>query len=190
MAHDLAPSHRNRLAPETIVEAAISRVEHYGLEQLSARKLAQDLGFEAMSLYHHIGSMDALKDAMVDRMLGSLPASAMADPLSGLREEALSYLAMAKDHPRSFPLVATRLWKGDPARMAATRAVQRFTALGASPDEALAKARALGAYLNGAGLALSAWATDPVADQDISRQVDYDLRRGLDCLLTGLASQT
>ena len=37
-----------------------------GIEGLSMRKLAQSLGVEAMSLYHHVANKDALLDAMVD----------------------------------------------------------------------------------------------------------------------------
>jgi AcrR family transcriptional regulator len=37
-----------------------------GIEALSMRKLAQSLGVEAMSLYHHVANKEELLDAMVD----------------------------------------------------------------------------------------------------------------------------
>lgn len=171
-----------------IVEAAIARAEHHGLDELSARKLAQDLGCEAMSLYHHIGNMDALHDAMVDQLLASIPSAPAADPAKEMATEAASYLALARTHPRSFLLVATRRWKGDRAIAFAARAISRFAALGFDSAEALARARALGAYLNGAGLALAAWASDPDSPAaGEARRVTADLNRGLGVLIEALS---
>jgi len=37
-----------------------------GLEELTMRRLAEELGVEAMSLYHHVPNKDAILDGMVD----------------------------------------------------------------------------------------------------------------------------
>lgn len=170
-----------------IVDAAIARLEQHGLEELSARKLAQDLGCEAMSLYHHVGNMEELRDAMVDQLLATMPATRASDPAESLSEGAADYLALAGSHPRTFGLVATRRWKGERAIATATRAVAHFIALGMQPDEALARARMLGAYLNGAGLALAAWATDPDQPRpEDAKRVKADLNRGLSLLIGSL----
>lgn len=170
-----------------IASAAIARIDLHGVEELSARKLAQDLCCEAMSLYHHIGNMEALKDAIVDKLLGSIPPANCPDPIEALRQEAEAYLAMASTHARAFQLVATRRWKGKQGTQAAGRAVACFVDLGFGQREALARARVLGAYLNGSGLALAAWATDPDAGADVGEQVMADLSQGLSILLRSLA---
>lgn len=170
-----------------IVDAAIARVEQHGLEELSARKLAQDLGCEAMSLYHHIGNMEELKDAMVDRLLSAIPPAKASKPAEALAEEAQSYLALADTQARTFGLVATRRWKGERAAATAARAVGKFVSLGHGQQEALARARVLGAYLNGAGLALAAWKTDPDKPRpEDARQVIADLDQGLAMLINAL----
>ena len=46
--------------------AAVALADEDGIEALSMRKLAQALGVEAMSLYHHVANKDELLDAMVD----------------------------------------------------------------------------------------------------------------------------
>lgn len=46
--------------------AAVELADEDGIEALSMRKLAQALGVEAMSLYHHVANKDELLDAMVD----------------------------------------------------------------------------------------------------------------------------
>lgn len=181
---------RVKLDRQSIVEAAIERIERHGLDELSARKLAQDLGCEAMSLYHHIGNMDALQDAIVDELLSSIPIVGVREPAEAIATEATAYLALARTHPRAFRLVATRRWKGDRARAFAARVIGRFSALGLASDDALARARILGAYLNGAGLAVAAWEED--TDRQVAveaRRVDLDLRRGLATLIETLTSQ-
>ena len=164
-----------------IVQAAIRRAEAHGLEKLSARKLAQDLGCEAMSLYHHIGSMDRLHDAMVDELLASIPTASTGGAVDAMLAEARAYLTLATTYPRSFRLIAARRWKGDRATEVAARAIGRFTDLGFDSTDALTRARVLGAYLNGAGLALAAWATDP------QQSAAGDARRVADDLNLGLA---
>jgi AcrR family transcriptional regulator len=181
------PSKHPKLDRDAIVGAAIARAERQGLGELSARKLAQDLGCEAMSLYHHVGSMETLKDLMVDRLLGSITPATATTPVQALAEETRAYLELAVAHARTFGLVATRRWKGEQAVSTAMRSIDYFSKLGFDTTDALARARALGAYLNGAGLALAAWTTDPDEPQlSDGKQVKADLLQGLDLLLNSL----
>jgi AcrR family transcriptional regulator len=68
MANDTAEiaKPRPRLTRERVLETAVARADAGGLEALSMRKLGQELGVEAMALYHHFANKDALVDAMVD----------------------------------------------------------------------------------------------------------------------------
>lgn len=188
MKSKISPKQRPKLERGLIVDAAINRIERHGLEELSARKLAQDLGCEAMSLYHHVGNMEALKDSVVDELLGTISPAASKQHVDAIGEEARSYLSLANTYPRSFQLIATRRWKGSHAAEAAARAVARFGAIGFEPQEALARSRALGAYLNGAGLALAAWTTDAEARSEDAEAVESDLRRGLQLLVRTLVT--
>ncbi|MFO0598263.1 MAG: TetR/AcrR family transcriptional regulator C-terminal domain-containing protein [Myxococcaceae bacterium] len=43
-----------------------------GLEGVSMRRLAQELGVEAMSLYHHVKNKDEILDGMVDLVFGQM----------------------------------------------------------------------------------------------------------------------
>lgn len=186
MVSQTARKERPKLDRDLVVEAAINRVERHGLEELSARKLAQDLGCEAMSLYHHVGNMDELKDAMVDRLLRSIAPANVSEPVEALRRESESYLDLAREYSRCFQLVATRRWKGETGLAAAARAVSHFNALGFDPREGMARARMLGSFINGAGLALAAWANDPEARPGDAEEVRADLGRGLERLIQSL----
>jgi AcrR family transcriptional regulator len=59
------------LSRDLVLETAISLVDHEGLGALSMRRLGQELGVEAMSLYHHVANKEALLDGMVDAVVGA-----------------------------------------------------------------------------------------------------------------------
>ena len=60
------PLARPPLTRQLILEAAIEVADEGGLEALTMRKLADALGVEAMSLYHHVANKDALLDGVTD----------------------------------------------------------------------------------------------------------------------------
>jgi AcrR family transcriptional regulator len=146
-----------RLSRDAIVTMGIAVLEQDGADGLSARRLASRMGCEAMSLYRHVSSMDDLQDAMVDHLLGAVAPPPGVDPAAvPILRAAEAYLDLAQHFPNSFGLIATRPWKTPHAVAAATAQVDRFRALGDDDATAIAHARALAAYLNGAGLALAA----------------------------------
>ena len=49
-----------------MLRAAIALADEGGIESLSMRKLGQELGVEAMSLYNHVANKDDLLDGIVD----------------------------------------------------------------------------------------------------------------------------
>jgi AcrR family transcriptional regulator len=59
-------SPREPLTRERVFRAAIDLADASGIDALSMRRLAQELGVEAMSLYHHVRNKDDLLDGMVE----------------------------------------------------------------------------------------------------------------------------
>lgn len=57
---------REPLTRERVLDAAIALADADGIDALSMRRLGQEVGVEAMSLYHHVGKKDALISAIVD----------------------------------------------------------------------------------------------------------------------------
>jgi AcrR family transcriptional regulator len=57
------------LTRETVLQAALRLADDSGIESLSMRKLARELGVEAMSLYNHVTNKDDLVDGIVDLAL-------------------------------------------------------------------------------------------------------------------------
>jgi AcrR family transcriptional regulator len=91
---------RTQLTRERVLSAAIELADRAGIEALSMRKLAQDLGVEAMSLYTHVLSKNDLLDGLVDVVIGQIPISADGhDWQASLRQLALAARAVMLRHP-------------------------------------------------------------------------------------------
>jgi AcrR family transcriptional regulator len=63
-------SERKPLTRDAIVDAALVLLEREGIEGLSMRKLAQELGAGAASLYWHVGDKEELLSLLLDRIVG------------------------------------------------------------------------------------------------------------------------
>jgi len=62
----MARTTRETLSRDRVLRAALALVDKGGLEALSMRKLAAELGVEAMSLYNHVKNKD-LDDRLIAR---------------------------------------------------------------------------------------------------------------------------
>jgi AcrR family transcriptional regulator len=63
------PAQREPLSRDRVLDAAIALADERGLESVSMRALAQELGAGAMSLYNHVANRQDLVQAMVDRVI-------------------------------------------------------------------------------------------------------------------------
>ena len=82
---------RSPLSRERILRAAIALADEGGIESLSMRKLGQELGVEAMSLYNHVANKDDIEDAIVEIALNEIELpSAEADWKAAIRQTAIS----------------------------------------------------------------------------------------------------
>jgi AcrR family transcriptional regulator len=61
---------REPISREAIVAAAVNLLDRDGLDALSMRRLADELGTGAASLYWHVGSKDGLLDLVLDHLIG------------------------------------------------------------------------------------------------------------------------
>jgi AcrR family transcriptional regulator len=81
---------RTPLTRERVLQTAVRRADQGGIVSLSMRKLGQELGVEAMALYHHFANKDDLVDGMVDLVFGEieLPPSTR-DWRTAMRQRAI-----------------------------------------------------------------------------------------------------
>ena len=80
-----------------------------GLDALSMRRLAAELGVQAASLYSHYPTKDHVLDAVANLLTRQVDASGFADGdwRTGLRTWARSYRDALAAHPNAVPLVAS-----------------------------------------------------------------------------------
>jgi AcrR family transcriptional regulator len=100
---------RTPLTSERVLQAAVALADREGVGSLSMRRLARELGVEAMSLYHHVPGKQALLDGMVDLVFGEieLPA-ADGDWKAAMRRRAVSAREVLARHPWAIALMESR----------------------------------------------------------------------------------
>lgn len=93
MAVAIAPIRepRTRLSRERVLRAAIDLADQGGIESLSIRNLAQELGLKPMSLYHYVANKDEIVKGIVDLVVSEFdsPEEGM-DWREALRGSAIS----------------------------------------------------------------------------------------------------
>lgn len=101
------------LSRQRVVVEAIRLADREGVNGLSMRRLAGELGAGAMSLYHYVASKDELLDAMIDSIYEEieLPPEEI-DWQSAIRRRALSARQVLVSHPWAIGLLESRTSPG------------------------------------------------------------------------------
>ncbi len=111
MATQTEPSVKRRapLSRERVLLAAIALADAGGIESLTMRKLGQELGVEAMSLYNHVANKDDILDGIVDLVFGEIAFPAgQGDWKPAMRRRAISAHDALLRHPWSPSLMQSR----------------------------------------------------------------------------------
>jgi AcrR family transcriptional regulator len=87
----MATKARIPLSRDRVLRAGIALADASGVEALTMRRLGEELGFEAMSLYRHVANKQDLLDGMLDLVLAEwqLPA-AQTDWKQAIQTSAIS----------------------------------------------------------------------------------------------------
>src|SRR5882724_2278264 len=93
--------------------AAIELADRDGLESISMRKLAHELGVEAMTLYTHVRNKNDLLDGMTNAVISQIPMSADGgDWKTSLRQLVLAARSVMLRHPWAPRMVEARTAPG------------------------------------------------------------------------------
>lgn len=104
---------RAPLTRERILSAAISLADEHGLDALSMRKVAQELGVEAMSLYNQVANKDDLLDGIADIIVGEMEVPALGtDWKIAMRTRAISAHEVLLRHRWAPMLIGSRIHVG------------------------------------------------------------------------------
>ena len=156
-----AGAHRPPLSVARIAAEAIAMADQDGLEALSMRGLAERLGVEAMSLYHHLPSKAALFEAMADQLAGLLPMPPELPWRESLWAAAHGWRDLAREHPGAFPLLATRASHAPGLVQRVAVVVTQLRAAGFAPTASARAFSSLITALNGFLLAAGVPAVAP-----------------------------
>lgn len=147
------------LSSEGILRAGLEIIDGEGLAALSMRRLAEQLGVRAASLYNHVATKDELLHDIADAVMGSVDVSGFdTDWPTGLRTWARSYRAALAAHPNLVPFIAsgparreTALQRADAVHGGLTRAgwPQRYATMIGASTKYLVVGAAMGSFSAG-----------------------------------------
>jgi AcrR family transcriptional regulator len=90
---------RVRLNRNRVLQAAVSLADEAGIDELSMRRLGQELGVVPMALYKHVANKEELLDGMVEAIVSEIdPAVGGADWKKAVRLRVLSARAVLQRH--------------------------------------------------------------------------------------------
>lgn len=165
------------LSRELIVRTAVAMIERDGINAVSMRRLAAELGTGAMSLYNHVPNKAALLNAVAEHILADLRFT--VDPATDWREAARSmaraFREVAQRYPRSVMVVVSRQPNSAEGMRAVEQALATARAAGFHGRTAVRVMRAvvnyvLGCLLHEASQTEARWADDtgpPVSEVDL-----------------------
>jgi len=88
------------LTRERVLRVAVRLADEVGFESLTMRRLGQELGVQAMSLYNHVANKDDIRDGIVDLVLSEIEVpSNDTDWKAAVRQSAISAHEVFLRHP-------------------------------------------------------------------------------------------
>lgn len=96
-----------------VLAAAIALADAIGIEALTIRKLADELGVGAMTIYHHVPSKEEIIDGMVEIVFAEIEKPpADLDWKTAIRQRCISARQVLNRHPWAAPLMESRMSPG------------------------------------------------------------------------------
>src|SRR5437762_971072 len=91
MAQQIKARRRIQLSRDRVLSAAVALTDNVGIEALTMRKLAEELGVVPMALYKHVANKEELLDGMIDVVVGEIdPPAPGTDWKTAVRQRILS----------------------------------------------------------------------------------------------------
>ena len=128
-----------RLSRDAILDRALAVADAEGIDAVSVRRLARDLGVTPMALYWHVDDKNALLHALGDRLLGGLDLTVdeRVPWPEQLRAFVVSFTAVLRAHPSAAMLIGSLPTVASENALGATEvALDILRRAGFSPEEA------------------------------------------------------
>jgi TetR/AcrR family transcriptional regulator, tetracycline repressor protein len=144
------------VTPERVVDAALNVIDEDGLDALTMRRLAHDLGVEPVTVYRHLPNKEAILAAVGEVLWQEIrPEQRPGEDWRGqVKAMWLGLYAVMRAHPNAIPVIA----KGGTYSASAAAGVAGMVAIlrdaGLSPDQAGELMHVLSACMVGFGFAM------------------------------------
>jgi TetR/AcrR family transcriptional regulator, tetracycline repressor protein len=143
---------RRRISRDDVVAAALRVMDTDGLDAVTMRRVASEVGVEAMSLYHHVRDKDDLFDGVVEHVMGGFPLpEPTGDAIEDGKELARAWRRLLKAHPAVMALLGHR--HGAKLSPDALRPMEHglriLTSLGLGSEDAMRVFQSFGGYIQG-----------------------------------------
>lgn len=104
---------RTRLTRQRVIDAAVALADRVGIEAVTIRALAGELGVKPMSLYHHVPGKEAIVDGVVDVVFSEIDEPPSDLPWKdAMRHRCHSVRAVLRRHPWATPYMEARTTPG------------------------------------------------------------------------------
>lgn len=135
---------RTRLTRAAVVDQALALADKSGLDSLTIRKLATELGVTPMALYWHFRGKDELLNGLAEKIWGEidLTIDRAAPWTEQIRRLLESLLTVLRAHPAAPELLlGSEKMNSEPARNATELTLDILRTAGFSPEDASFAAR-------------------------------------------------
>jgi AcrR family transcriptional regulator len=141
-----------QLTRERIITAAVDLIEREGVDAVSMRRIAAELGSGVMSLYNHVPSKAVLLDGVAERVLSGIdfttePGASWQDQV---RNQARAFRHIARAYPRCTMVVVSRPANSPTALAPIEHALATLRGAGFGAEDAVRVVRVFIAYIVGA----------------------------------------
>jgi AcrR family transcriptional regulator len=141
---------RAPLNVERALGVALEVADAEGIEAVTMRRLARELGVEAASLYHHVTGKETLLDGLVERVAAEIEPPATGEQWrTAISQRAHSTRAGLRRHPWAVSLMASRTAPGPATLQLLEDGIRCFREGGFSVPLAARAVSAVDSYVHG-----------------------------------------
>lgn len=148
-----APEPRMHLSRERVLQAAIAIADEDGVDAVTIRRLATELGVKPMSIYHHVANKDEILAGMVDLVFSEIGLPEGDEGWRGvMRQRALSARGVLARHRWAVGLLESRKAPGPATLQHHDAVIGTFRRAGFSIEMAAHAYSVLDSYVYGFAL--------------------------------------
>lgn len=147
------PAKRLPVTKDRVIATAVRLADQDGIDSLTMRKLAEELGIEAMSVYYHVPNKEAVLNGVVEHVFADINAASATLPpaewKAALRARILAARAVLLQHKWAPEVIQSRTGLSPSGAIHVDAVVGTFRAGGFTFDEIHHAMHVLGSRLFG-----------------------------------------